>query len=414
MRRASARLRDALAAESATAERLRLSRSIHDGVLQVLAQVQRRGKAIGGEAVELAELAAEQEVALRNLMATRPVQRRPARPTSARRCRLATPRVEVVVPAGPVLLPAATVVELAAAVTEAVCNVHKHAGAGARTWIVVEDLGGEVLLSSATMAPGRRPNRLAEAEHDGRLGVSQSIRGRIADLGGTAEVHTAPGEGTEWEMKVSAMTRVMIVDDHPMWREGVARDLGGRGYDVCATAGRGERGPDREGDPAGRGGDGPAARRGLRRRRHPGDHRGAAGHPGAGAVGQRRAGRRAGRGEERRLGLPGQVGVAGRVRRRCTTNRRRRRGLQRRAGRVAAGGVPAARVRSGRRSRSDRARDRGPPAGRPRPDRAPDRHRLVLSHRTVENHVQNTLRKLQLHNRAELVRYAIEHGLDDE
>ena len=32
------------------------------------------------------------------------------------------------------------------------------------------------------------------------------------------------------------MTRVMIVDDHPMWREGVARDLGGRGYDVCATA----------------------------------------------------------------------------------------------------------------------------------------------------------------------------------
>ncbi len=39
--------------------------------------------------------------------------------------------------------------------------------------------------------------------------------------------------------------------------------------------------------------------------------------------------------------------------------------------------------------------------------------RLVLSHRTVQNHVQNTLRKLQLHNRVELVRYAIEQGLDD-
>jgi DNA-binding NarL/FixJ family response regulator len=39
--------------------------------------------------------------------------------------------------------------------------------------------------------------------------------------------------------------------------------------------------------------------------------------------------------------------------------------------------------------------------------------RLVLSHRTVQNHVQNTLRKLQLHNRAQLVRYAIEQGLDD-
>ncbi len=39
--------------------------------------------------------------------------------------------------------------------------------------------------------------------------------------------------------------------------------------------------------------------------------------------------------------------------------------------------------------------------------------RLFLSHRTVQNHVQNTLRKLQLHNRVELVRYAIEQGLDD-
>jgi DNA-binding NarL/FixJ family response regulator len=38
--------------------------------------------------------------------------------------------------------------------------------------------------------------------------------------------------------------------------------------------------------------------------------------------------------------------------------------------------------------------------------------RLVLSHRTVQNHVQNTLNKLQLHNRVELARYAIEQGLD--
>lgn len=40
--------------------------------------------------------------------------------------------------------------------------------------------------------------------------------------------------------------------------------------------------------------------------------------------------------------------------------------------------------------------------------------RLVLSHRTVQNHVQNTLRKLQMHNRVELTRYAIEQGLDEE
>lgn len=40
--------------------------------------------------------------------------------------------------------------------------------------------------------------------------------------------------------------------------------------------------------------------------------------------------------------------------------------------------------------------------------------RLVLSHRTVQNHVQNTLGKLHLHNRVELVRYAIEHGLTED
>jgi len=39
--------------------------------------------------------------------------------------------------------------------------------------------------------------------------------------------------------------------------------------------------------------------------------------------------------------------------------------------------------------------------------------RLVLSHRTVQNHVQNTLRKLQLHNRVELTRWAIDQGLEE-
>jgi DNA-binding NarL/FixJ family response regulator len=38
--------------------------------------------------------------------------------------------------------------------------------------------------------------------------------------------------------------------------------------------------------------------------------------------------------------------------------------------------------------------------------------RLGVSHRTVQNHVQNMLNKLQLHNRVELTRYAIERGLD--
>jgi DNA-binding NarL/FixJ family response regulator len=38
--------------------------------------------------------------------------------------------------------------------------------------------------------------------------------------------------------------------------------------------------------------------------------------------------------------------------------------------------------------------------------------RLRLSPRTVQNHVQNTLTKLQLSNKAQLVRYALEEGVD--
>jgi DNA-binding NarL/FixJ family response regulator len=39
---------------------------------------------------------------------------------------------------------------------------------------------------------------------------------------------------------------------------------------------------------------------------------------------------------------------------------------------------------------------------------------LFVSHRTVQNHVQNVLRKLQLHNRVELTLYAIEQGYSGE
>jgi DNA-binding NarL/FixJ family response regulator len=40
--------------------------------------------------------------------------------------------------------------------------------------------------------------------------------------------------------------------------------------------------------------------------------------------------------------------------------------------------------------------------------------RLSLSPRTVQNHIQNTLTKLHLHNRVELTRYALRHGLDED
>lgn len=69
--RASERtLARALRIEAATRERERLARDIHDSVLQVLAMVQRRGTALGGEAAELGRMAGEQEVALRALVSS--------------------------------------------------------------------------------------------------------------------------------------------------------------------------------------------------------------------------------------------------------------------------------------------------------------------------------------------------------
>ena len=187
---------DAIATEAATAERLRLSRTIHDGVLQVLAQVQRRGG-------DLAPVAAEQEIALRSLINRPATSLAGESDLRAGLSVLAAPRVEVVVPASPVPLRAHRVAELVAAVREAVANVTRHAGPDARAWVVAEDLGDEVLVVVRDDGVGTSTDRMEQASRDGRLGVSQSIRGRIADLGGTAALRTAPGEGVEWELKVS-------------------------------------------------------------------------------------------------------------------------------------------------------------------------------------------------------------------
>lgn len=203
-RRSAVRLARALRAEAATAERERLARSIHDGVLQVLARVRKRGSELGGEAAELAELAGEQEVALRSLVAAAPAEStvdgdadlRPALQL------LATPRVQVATPATQVMLPATTVAELTAVVREALSNVERHAGPDAKAWVLLEDLGEEVVLSVRDDGPGIPAGRIAVAEAEGRMGIAKSIRGRVAALRGTLELQTGPGEGTEWEVRV--------------------------------------------------------------------------------------------------------------------------------------------------------------------------------------------------------------------
>ncbi|MER6079923.1 DUF5931 domain-containing protein [Streptomyces sp. NPDC001833] len=223
--RASERtLARALEIEAATRERERLARDIHDGVLQVLAMVQRRGAVLGGDAAELGRLAGEQEVALRTLVSgglvppsrvsedeaqgavVRLVEEEPddGGPVDLRTLlsRYAGSRVSLAEPGAPVELPPGAARELAAAVGAALDNVRRHAGAEARAWILVEDEPGEVVVTVRDDGPGIPEGRLAQAEGEGRLGVAQSIRGRLRDLGGSAELFSTPGQGTEVELKV--------------------------------------------------------------------------------------------------------------------------------------------------------------------------------------------------------------------
>jgi len=200
---AERRLAEAVRLAAATRERERLARGIHDGVLQVLALVRRRGAELGGAAGELAALAGEQEVALRGLVtSTGPATGAGTVDLRGLLAQHRSERVTVSGPADPVPLPAPVATELAAAVAAALDNVAEHAGAAARAWVLVEDLGAEVLVTVRDDGSGIRPGRLAEAEAAGRLGVAASMRGRVTDLGGTMTVHTGPGEGTEVEFLV--------------------------------------------------------------------------------------------------------------------------------------------------------------------------------------------------------------------
>ncbi|MFD2471405.1 MacS family sensor histidine kinase [Amycolatopsis silviterrae] len=197
----------ALRTEAATAERERLARSIHDSVLQVLARVRRRGLEVGGEAAELARLAGEQEIALRALVSSEPTRSGDTADLRSALQLLATTSVQVSTPAGTVDLPAHVTEELVAITREALANVEKHAGPDAHAWVLLEDLGGEVVVSIRDDGPGIEGGRLERAAAEGRLGVVKSIRGRVADLGGTAVLDSAPGRGTEWEVRVPATVR---------------------------------------------------------------------------------------------------------------------------------------------------------------------------------------------------------------
>jgi DNA-binding NarL/FixJ family response regulator len=218
--------------------------------------------------------------------------------------------------------------------------------------------------------------------------------------------------------------KVMVVDDHPMWRDAVARDLAESGFEVVATAGDGDQ----------------AVRRA----------RAAApevlvldlnlpGKPGVQVCKEVDAADPALRvlvlsasGEHADVLEAVKSGATGYLLKSASTEE-----LLDAVRRTAVGdpvftpGLAGLVLGEYRRLASEPA-PAAPGADRPKAPQLTEREtevlrlvakglsykqiaeRLVISHRTVQNHVQNTLGKLQLHNRVELVRYAIERGLDDE
>jgi DNA-binding NarL/FixJ family response regulator len=214
--------------------------------------------------------------------------------------------------------------------------------------------------------------------------------------------------------------RVMVVDDHPIWRDAIERDLRDAGLDVVGTAGDGDQALRRI----------PAARPDvvvldLRLPTLDGvetTRRIAAEHPGVRVLVLSASG------EEQDVLDAIKAGATGYLVKSAS-----REELLEAVRRTAAGdavftpGLAGLVLGEFRRMMSD---DRGKDAdtGPRLTDRETEilrlvakglssrqiAERLVLSHRTVQNHTQNVLAKLQLHNRVELTRYAIEQGLDGD
>jgi DNA-binding NarL/FixJ family response regulator len=214
-----------------------------------------------------------------------------------------------------------------------------------------------------------------------------------------------------------AEIRVMVVDDHPMWRDGVARDLTEAGYTVAAAVGEGAQAvrvasavrpdvvvldlqlPDLSGVAVIQGLLAVQPQTRVLVLSASGEQSDVLEAVKAGATGYlvKSAGRQEFLDAVRRTvdgeavftaGLAGLV--LGEYRRLATTPR---------------SGGPDAPTLTDRETEILRLVAKGV-------SYKALAERLGLAHRTVQNHVQNTLNKLQLHNRVELARYAIERGLD--
>jgi signal transduction histidine kinase len=187
------RLREAERRISLAQAREEVARTLHDGVLQTLAVVQRRSAD-----PDMVRLARDQERELREfLYGTRAAVGGGG--DLGTRLRAAAARFEdryggtarvVLAPDTPTL-PERTVEALAGAVGEVLANAGKHGGATTVT-VFAEPLDGELFCSVKDDGSGFDAAATAEG-----TGLRHSVRGRIAEVGGRVEVDGRPGRGVE-------------------------------------------------------------------------------------------------------------------------------------------------------------------------------------------------------------------------
>jgi signal transduction histidine kinase len=188
------------AARIRSQERAELAAHLHDSVLQTLAVMQRRAD----DPAAVAKLARRQERELRGWLAGGTA----ARPTERLADALRTAAAEVEETHGAfvdaVVVGDAPLDErfeaLVAASREALTNAAKFAGEGGpvRLYAEIENGGASVWVDDR--GPGFDPERIP----GDRRGLRESIIGRMGRHGGTAEVRSAPGSGTEVELRMEA------------------------------------------------------------------------------------------------------------------------------------------------------------------------------------------------------------------
>ena len=198
---ATVKLREAERRISVVQAREEVARTLHDGVLQTLAVVQRRA----GDP-QLARLARDQERELREYLFGAGGDGGGG--SIGAQLRAAAARYEdrfggrarvVVAPDLPVLRPAVADA-VAGAVAEALTNAGKHGAAGSVTvYVGPDEVAGGVLCSVKDDGPGFDADAVPEG-----IGLQRSLRARVAEVGGRTEVDGNLGHGTEVRVWVPA------------------------------------------------------------------------------------------------------------------------------------------------------------------------------------------------------------------